>query len=154
MQQNAKILFRKYASLTATAKPVFPVTKLKSSSFYPPYWILSTDIANIEDLRQNVPGTITRVETNDGRPVGVGILNSHASIGVRMLNRSNEKGFPIDDSYFSNAVRKALRRREELYPGKRYYRAINGESDGLPDLEQSFLPDTTPLAFNPSIEQS
>ncbi|MBB87618.1 class I SAM-dependent rRNA methyltransferase [Abyssibacter sp.] len=77
------------------------------------------------------PGSLARLEDARGKPLGLVYVNPASLICARVLTR-NAKA-TIDQSWFAERFRQALRLRERVYPGG-YYRLLFGESDGVPGL--------------------
>jgi 23S rRNA (cytosine1962-C5)-methyltransferase len=85
----------------------------------------------LRDLDTNVePGMIARVHAADGSFLGIGYVNPHCTIAVRMLTLADEA---IDASFIDRRVESAIRlRQEQIEPDTNAYRVINGEGDRLP----------------------
>ncbi|HET7610727.1 MAG TPA: class I SAM-dependent rRNA methyltransferase [Rhodanobacteraceae bacterium] len=77
------------------------------------------------------PGQACAIVAAGGKPVGVGYVNPHSLICARMVARGPEH--PLDASLLTHRLQVALALRERLY-GEPYYRALYGESDGVPGL--------------------
>lgn len=93
-------------------------------------WIFSGAIRDFD--RSLEPGTIVRVQAADGSFLGVGCVNPHCDIAVRLLTRADE---PIDASFVHRRVADALAlRRRVVAADTTAYRLINGEGDGLPGV--------------------
>ncbi|HMG50353.1 MAG TPA: RlmI/RlmK family 23S rRNA methyltransferase, partial [Inquilinus sp.] len=60
-------------------------------------WIFSNEIAMTPDLREVPLGAPVRVESANGKALGVGGFNRHALIAVRMLHR--DPGMAIDTAF-------------------------------------------------------
>lgn len=95
-------------------------------------WAYSNEVDTEQTpLKGFAPGELVRVEDSRGKPLGMGTVNPHALLTVRMLS-SNAKA-SIDLDWFIRRVTQALTLRECLYPSP-HYRLIFGESDGLPGV--------------------
>ncbi|EPR62309.1 hypothetical protein TGDOM2_227140 [Toxoplasma gondii GAB2-2007-GAL-DOM2] len=55
-------------------------------------WVFQHEIANLEELRQVRTGALVEVGEDDGRLLGVGLLNRSASISVRLLRHARLQG--------------------------------------------------------------
>lgn len=93
-------------------------------------WIFSNEISN--SLSDFEPGSWVEIFSHKGVPLGTGYINPRSLIAVRLVCPAGQK--PSRD-YFHSLLRKAIARRAEfLYPDSQCYRAVYGESDGLPGL--------------------
>jgi 23S rRNA (cytosine1962-C5)-methyltransferase len=92
-------------------------------------WVFSNEVAG--DLARWTPGEWTEVYTSKGAYLGSGYVNPHSLIAVRLVCPPGEKP---EGEFFFEAIRKADEGRRCFYPGSRCYRAVFGESDGLPGL--------------------
>lgn len=96
--------------------------------FHP--WIFSGSIDFIDDNFE--AGDIVRVHSASGNFLGLGYLNPHSEIAIRMLTFQDKK---IDGNFFRIRIEEALRLRSGLEAqGTNAYRLINGEGDFLPGL--------------------
>jgi 23S rRNA (cytosine1962-C5)-methyltransferase len=66
-----------------------------------------------------------------GKPLGVGYVNPHSLIAARLVARG--LGHPLAAPLLVHRLQVALALRERLY-AEPYYRALYGESDGVPGL--------------------
>jgi 23S rRNA (cytosine1962-C5)-methyltransferase len=92
-------------------------------------WIFSNEVRS--SLKGFEPGDLVRVEASNGRPLGVGFVNPHTLIAVRMLTTGPGE---LDPDFVGQRLTRALELRSRLYPASTTYRAVYGESDGLPGL--------------------
>lgn len=91
-------------------------------------WVYANEVYKIEG--KDVQGSVAEIRSFDGRFVGKGFINHHSKIIVRVLTLKNEE---VDDDFFSKRIEKAVAYRRELgYDDN--FRAVFGESDGLPGL--------------------
>lgn len=91
-------------------------------------WVFANEVYKVEG--KDVQGSVAEVRSFDGRFVGKGFINHHSKILVRMLTLKNES---VDDEFFVRRIESAVNYRRELgYDNN--YRAVFGESDGLPGL--------------------
>jgi len=99
-------------------------------------WIFSNEITDMKHLARLEPGAMAEVLDCHGDYVGTGFVNSKSLIAVRLLSRKREES--IDGAFFRKKFTKALSLREKIYGShshaKATYRAVFGESDGLPGL--------------------
>lgn len=94
-------------------------------------WVYSNEIDAGPDFRQIEPGSLCRVSDSRGKPLGVGYVNPHTLLAVRLLSGSADAR--IDRDWLVRRLRAALALRERLYD-EPYYRLVYGEADGLPGL--------------------
>jgi 23S rRNA (cytosine1962-C5)-methyltransferase len=94
-------------------------------------WIYSNEIHMDNTAKAIPPGTVVRVVTHDGAPLGTATFNPHTLICTRMLAR--DPGAEIDKAFLADRLRRALGLRETLFD-RPYYRLIHAEADGLPAL--------------------
>ncbi len=92
-------------------------------------WIFSNEVD--DPLRDWEPGQWVEVVTAKGLRLGTGYVNPHSLIAVRLVGPPGAHPGP---AFFEERILRALRLREALYPGSRVFRAVFGESDGLPGL--------------------
>ncbi|MGE3261502.1 MAG: class I SAM-dependent rRNA methyltransferase [Bacteriovoracia bacterium] len=99
-------------------------------------WVFSNEIQDMKHAQKLPPGSLVDVLDCHGGYIGTGFVNPKSLITVRLLTR--ERGEAIDADFFRNRIEAALRTREPLYGKKSTsagtYRAVFGESDGLPGL--------------------
>ena len=91
-------------------------------------WIFSNEIAG--GLKELTPGWV-KVVSAKGALLGIGYLNPHTLIAVRLVCRPGETPTP---EFFRRRLKDAAMRRQELYPGAEALRLVFGEADGLPGL--------------------
>lgn len=94
-------------------------------------WVYSNEIHMDNTTKAIAPGTVVRVVTHDGAPLGAATFNPHTLICTRMLAR--DPGAAIDRTFLADRLRRALGLREKLFD-RPYYRLIHAEADGLPAL--------------------
>ncbi len=94
-------------------------------------WVFSNEIST-NPLSQFEPGSWVEVFSGKGISLGSGYINPRSLIAVRILC---PPGVRFSRDFLEERIREAVRRREEFYyPGSSCYRAVFGESDGLPGL--------------------
>lgn len=95
-------------------------------------WIFSNEVdTNATPLSGFEPGEFARVVDAGRHPVGLAYVNPAALIAGRLLTRDVRA--KIDENWFAHRIDRALALREQLY-AQPYYRAVYGESDGLPGV--------------------
>jgi len=93
-------------------------------------WIFSNEIA--DPFSEFEPGSWVKVFTAKGIYLGSGYLNPGSLIALRLVCLPGQNP---DKNFFLSLLRNADNRRSKiLYPGSECYRAVFGESDGLPGL--------------------
>ena len=91
-------------------------------------WVYANEVARVEG--KDAQGSIACVRAADGRLVGYGFINHLSKILVRILSRKEET---FDSAFFEARIRAANAFRTSLGYAEAY-RAVFGESDGLPGL--------------------
>ncbi|PCJ46791.1 MAG: RlmI/RlmK family 23S rRNA methyltransferase [Gammaproteobacteria bacterium] len=95
-------------------------------------WIYSNEIDNkLTPLKSFTTGQPVLIEDSNGKALGLGYINPNNLLCVRLVSRDYRK--PIDRSLFVHKLKIALSLRTRIYD-KPFYRAVFGESDGLPGL--------------------
>jgi len=95
-------------------------------------WVFSNEVDNEATPLTDIPvGSMARVLSDRDLFLGYAYVNPHALICARIVSRSPVH--PPDRSLIEHRLRVALALRERLYSVP-YYRALFGESDGLPGL--------------------
>lgn len=95
-------------------------------------WVFSNEVDTAHTpLTKLAPGALVRIVGSADQFVGYAHANPHALICARLLSR-DEAAVP-DAAFFVSRLRRALVLRDRLYP-EPWYRAVFGESDGLPGL--------------------
>lgn len=93
-------------------------------------WIFSNEVAiDQTPLGAFTPGELARVVDAGRNPVGLAYVNPNALICARILTRDVRAS--IDAAWFRARIVRALALRDRIYSAP-FYRAIYGESDGLP----------------------
>ncbi len=93
-------------------------------------WVFSNEVDTQQTpLPKFRSGELVRVLAHNDRALGLAYVNPKSLISARMLGTWQ---IP-DTAWFAARIRVALGLRERLYPDP-YYRAVYGESDGLPGL--------------------
>lgn len=94
-------------------------------------WAFSNEIALDAAAKSLRPGTIVRLEGDDGKSFGLGYFNPQSLIAVRLLECPADAA--IDLAFFEKRLARALALRSALYD-RPFYRLVNSEGDGLPGL--------------------
>ncbi|MBX7150582.1 class I SAM-dependent rRNA methyltransferase [bacterium] len=92
-------------------------------------WIFSNEIQS--NLKEFDPGEMVEVADHNGYFIGIGYVNPHSLIAVRLMTRQHET---VEEQFVFERIREAAKRREYLIPDARCYRVVFGESDFLPGL--------------------
>lgn len=99
-------------------------------------WVFSNEIGDPKRFQQFESGSLVDVLDCRGDYLGTGFVNTHSLISVRILSRT--RGEEISGGFFKDRLTSALNAREPFYgkntPSRSTYRAVFGESDGLPGL--------------------
>jgi 23S rRNA (cytosine1962-C5)-methyltransferase len=94
-------------------------------------WIFSNEVVSPPVVALPAGGAVEVVDPS-GKFLGRGYANPHSLISIRLFAGGTES--PDDPALFVDRVRRALRLRERVCPGRQSYRLIAGEADGLPGL--------------------
>ena len=105
-------------------------------------WVFSNELALDAAAKALAPGSLVRLEGDDGKPFGAGYFNSQSLIAVRLLECPADTA--IDQSFFEKRLARALALRESLYD-RPFYRLVHAEGDGLPGLTVDRFGDTCVL---------
>ena len=108
-------------------------------------WVFSNELEMPPETKALEPGALVRLETHNGRPLGVASFNRHTLIAARVLARDSEA--KIDEAFLFERLRRAMQLRETLIEGP-YYRLCHAEADGLPGLVIDRFGDTVVLQSN------
>ena len=93
-------------------------------------WVFSGAVAKV--VGEVSPGDVGEVYSSDGQFLGLGHLNPHSQIILRVLTQKKEE---LGENFFAERISRAARfRRDGLKGGNNAYRIINGEGDYLPGL--------------------
>ena len=94
-------------------------------------WAFSNEIAMTPAAKALPPGSVVRLEGDDGVKHGVWHFNPHSLIGARKLDRNPDAA--CDLAWFKQRLQEALNLRDKLFD-RPHYRLIHAEADGLPGL--------------------
>lgn len=92
-------------------------------------WVFSNEVES--PLKNFSPGQWVQVVSVSGHRWGTGYVNPHSLIACRIVAPPGTEPTP---AFFEEKLRRAVAFRERIYPGQKVYRAVYGESDGLPGL--------------------
>jgi len=93
-------------------------------------WVFSGAVAKV--VGEVSPGDVGEVYSSDGQFLGLGHLNPHSQIILRVLTQKKEE---LGENFFAERISRAARfRRDGLKGRTNAYRIINGEGDYLPGL--------------------
>lgn len=91
-------------------------------------WVYANEVSSVTG--KDVQGSVCRVESFDGKFIGIGFINHSSKIMVRMLSDKEEE---VDYNFFYKRIKKSNDYRLELGYSDNY-RVCFGESDFLPGL--------------------
>ncbi|MCG8671375.1 MAG: class I SAM-dependent rRNA methyltransferase [Pseudomonadales bacterium] len=95
-------------------------------------WVYSNEIdTKTTPLKAVTPGTLCTLQDSAGKSVGIGYVNPHSLIAVRLLTRNPEA--VINRKWIAKRLQVALSLREQCFPDQ-FYRWVYGDADGLPGL--------------------
>ncbi len=95
-------------------------------------WVYKSAISWNSQLEQLAPGTLVGVRSKQGKSLGMGMLNVHSMISLRMLHNGTGS-VTIDEAFFKYRLEQALKKRDTLIKIP-YYRLVHSEGDNLPGL--------------------
>jgi len=90
-------------------------------------WVFRSDVPRVTGAE---PGTVVRVESVRGRPLGFAFYSDRSEITLRMI----EFGETLSEGFLGEHLRAAIAWREVVAPGARACRLVHGEGDGLPSV--------------------
>src|SRR4030042_3290084 len=93
-------------------------------------WVFSGAVSKVEG--EVSPGELGEVYSKEGQFLGLGHINPHSQIIVRLLTQKKEE---LGEEFFRERISRAMSLREDWSRKKtNAYRVINGEGDYLPGL--------------------
>jgi 23S rRNA (cytosine1962-C5)-methyltransferase len=99
-------------------------------------WVFSNEISDPKVFQRQEPGSIVDVLDSRGEYLGTGFVNPKSLIAIRIFSR--QRGQLLDAAFFEKRLRAAITFRELAFGSNsgfaQTYRAVFGESDGLPGL--------------------
>jgi 23S rRNA (cytosine1962-C5)-methyltransferase len=90
-------------------------------------WVFRSDVAKTREAGQ---GSVVRVVSERGKPLGFALYSSRSEIRVRMVERGPE----LPEDWLEARLDAALAWREQIAPGADACRLVHGEGDRLPSL--------------------
>lgn len=94
-------------------------------------WVFSNELALDGAAKALQPGSLVRLEGDDGKPFGLGYFNPQSLIAIRLFECAADT--IIDRGFFEARLGRALALRSSLYD-RPFYRLVHAEGDGLPGL--------------------
>ncbi len=94
-------------------------------------WAFSNEIAMTPAAKALPPGSVVRLEGDDGVKHGAWHFNPHSLIAARRLDA--DPAAPCDAGWFRERLAQALSIRDRMFDAP-HYRLVHAEADGLPGL--------------------
>jgi 23S rRNA (cytosine1962-C5)-methyltransferase len=94
-------------------------------------WAFSNEIAMTAAARATPPGSVVRLEGDDGWRHGAWHFNPHSLIAARRLDA--DPAAPCDAAWYRARLARCLALRTRLFDAP-FYRLVHAEADGLPGL--------------------
>ena len=95
-------------------------------------WVYSNEIdTKVTPVKDLLAGALCVVRDSRGKDLGVGYVNPHSLIAVRLLSRSSDA--TVSQRWLRKRLEQALQLRELCFDGP-FYRWVYGDADGLPGL--------------------
>lgn len=95
-------------------------------------WIFSNDINTLHSpLKEYAAGDLVLIETNFGKAIGIGYINPHCLLCIRVLTLNPSA--TINTDFFIEKIKQAQSKRATLFQDH-YARMVFGESDRLPGI--------------------
>ena len=119
------------SSITAGELPTLRLKRNEDRRLHAGHlWIFSNEVDTSQTgLTKFKAGELVRVLAHNDKALGLAYVNPKSLISARLLQTWTVP----DTAWFAARIRIALALRERLYE-EPYYRAVYGESDGLPGL--------------------
>jgi 23S rRNA (cytosine1962-C5)-methyltransferase len=92
-------------------------------------WVFSNELASSPKKFQ--PGTLVELQDKKGIFLGIGYVNPHSLISIRILTRKKEE---IDKAFIKRRIEDALSYRKRFLGKRSSFRAVYSEGDLLPGL--------------------
>lgn len=106
-------------------------------------WAFSNQIE--DPIRDCKPGEMIKVAKHNGKFLGIGYVNPHSLIAIRILHREEVEVTP---ELLADKLRKAQALRQQLLPSEEAVREVYSESDYLPGLIIDRYCDSLVICFN------
>ncbi|MCX7823182.1 MAG: class I SAM-dependent rRNA methyltransferase [Syntrophobacterales bacterium] len=111
----------------------YPVLRLQKGRerrlLYGYRWVFSNEV--LDPIGEFEPGSWVKVVSHKGDHLGIGYVNPHSLIAVRIVCPPGKKPSRL---YFRRLLEQASEMRKKLYTESTCYRLFYSESDGLPGL--------------------
>lgn len=108
-------------------------------------WAYSNEISLTPEHRQMAPGSLVRLEGDDGWRFGTWMFNPHSLIAARRLDP--DPAARIDADWLGRRLAAAAALRAKILPSP-YHRLVHAEADGLPGLVIDRFGDVAVLQAN------
>jgi 23S rRNA (cytosine1962-C5)-methyltransferase len=108
-------------------------------------WVFSNEIAMRPEYRRLPPGSLVRLEGDDGGRFGTFMFNPHSLIAARLLDRNSDA--VIDVAWLRDRLAAAIALRALVCDGP-FHRLVHAEADRLPGLVIDRYDDVAVLAAN------
>jgi len=92
-------------------------------------WVFSNELAT--SPKTSEPGSVVELRDRRDTFLGIGYINPHSLISIRILSRKEES---IDKDFFRKRINNAIDYRERICGKRRSYRVVFSEGDLLPGL--------------------
>lgn len=92
-------------------------------------WIFSNEL--LSSPKNYQPGSIVQVYDNKNIFLGIGYINPHSLIAIRLLTRKKEN---INHDFFRRYITNAINYRKRFLPDTNSFRVVYSEGDFLPGL--------------------
>ncbi|WP_022727690.1 class I SAM-dependent rRNA methyltransferase [Fodinicurvata sediminis] len=108
-------------------------------------WAFSNEIEMDETARGLPLGVPVRLQTANGKALGIFLFNRHPLIAARRISRKADN--VIDSTFIEGRLRRALALRQALFQ-QPFYRLVHAEADGLPGTIVDRFGDSLVLQIN------
>src|SRR3990172_7452596 len=92
-------------------------------------WVFSNEIAGSPKGYES--GSLVELRDRHDDFIGIGYINPHSLISVRILTRAKED---VDDAFFRRRIQSAIEYRKRFLKDGNSFRAVYSEGDFLPGL--------------------
>lgn len=92
-------------------------------------WVFSNELSQSPKIFE--PGSIVELRDKKNTFMGIGYVNPHSLIAIRILTREHEE---INEAFFRKRILNALEYRKRFIKNTNAFRAVYSESDLLPGL--------------------